>query len=670
MRRVMIWAVCMLLCLTAGAQAATAPYTTLTEDNEGNLITTLDGYAPSVVMTTFDGKVLKSAQDIFIDENDLLYIADTGNKRVVCATLDGEYLRTYGQGTLKKPTGVCVRNGKLYVADTSLKAIAVFDLETGEELNRYKKPEEPLYGDDVRFEPQKVQVNSAGVIYLISNGNPNGVAMLAEDGAFLGYFGANKTALGFGEILKRIFYTSEMLESLRQNVPNTPTNLTMDKYGLIFTATSGAAEDSVKKFNMAGENLLPPLTRLNTSLVDVAVGQEGTFYAISSLGYIYEYTEEGRLLFFFGGEDKTGNRDAMFGNLVSIAADSKGNIYVLDTNKNLVQGFKQTAYAKLLHHALELWREGLYAESMEPWQEVLRYNNLFDFAYAGLGKAYYKLADYEKSLEYFRLGDDKEGYSDSFWEVRAVALQNSMGGIIIGLVAFWLVMKLIRRTKPYKAFRAGLHRVGEIPVMRALRLVGRTPRNPAAAFEAVKADHAVSIRTATVLYVLLFVFFLLNKYASAFLFKTVPDGYYNIPMDIALFFGILALFIISLNLVCSTRQSEARMRDLYCGLPLALSPMFIFMPLMTILGYGLTYNEQFLMSFSSFIMIMGSVVLVIVMIREMQNYTYGETFRVVLLTLFVMMVLTLTMVVIVILLAQLFSFISTVIREGSYLVQM
>ena len=144
---------------------------------------------------------------------------------------------------------------------------------------------------------------------------------------------------------------------------------------------------------MAGENLLPPLTRLNNSLVDVAVGQEGIFYTISSLGYIYEYTEEGRLLFFFGGEDKTGSRDAMFGNLVSIAADSQGNIYVLDANKNLVQGFKQTAYAKRLHHALDLWREGLYAQSWEPWQEVLRYNNLFDFAYAGLGKAYYKLAE-------------------------------------------------------------------------------------------------------------------------------------------------------------------------------------------------------------------------------------------------------------------------------------
>lgn len=665
MKRLVLLCLILLLCMPLDALAGTAPYTTLTEDNEGRLITTLDGYIPSVVLDTFDGKRLKNAQDVFIGEDNLLYIADTGNKRVICTTLDGSLVRVYGEKKLKKPTGVCVRLGKVYVADTSLKAVVVYDQQTGEELMRYEKPVEPLYGEELRFEPGKVQVNAAGVMYVICNGNGNGVAMLSADGAFLGYFAANSTTLGLGDILKRLFYTPELLASLRQNVPNTPANLAMDSFGLIYTATTGAGTESVKRFNMAGENLLQEELRLDDAIIDVAVGSQGTFFAANQDGYLYEYTEEGRLLFFFGGEDKTGNRDALFKKITSIAVDQDGNLYVLDGSKNLIQVFNQTEYARLLHRAVALWQEGLYAESLTPWQEVLAYNSLFDLAHVGLGKAYYKLEDYEAARASFRLGGDKEGYSDAWWETRAVLLQDGL----VWLLAAYIAWRILRRIPMPAAVCSGWARLRATKACQALRLIRRTPLNPAAAFEAVKYRRAISVPMATALYGLLFGIILLGKYATAFLFRLTPDGEYTLLTDFVLVFGLLALFLVSLNLVCSTRTSEARLRDLYCTLPCALSPVYLLQPLLVALSYGLTYNEQFLIWFGTFLMIAGSVVLVVVMIRELQNYTYGETFRVVLLTLFVMAVLALTLVIVIILFAQLLTFFVSIVQEASYHVQ-
>ncbi len=666
MRRLFLLLI-VLVCLPICALAS-APYSTLTEDNDGELLATLDGYIPGGAFDTLDGKRLDNPQDLFIDENDILYIADTGNKRVVACTGEGEFLRAYGEGTLKKPSGVCVRLGRVYVADASRKAVIVFDRETGEEITRYEKPSEPRYGEKVRFEPLKVQADASGILYVISSGNAGGVAMLSPDGAFLGYFGANNASLGLSQVFKRLFYTADMLKSVCMNIPNTPGNLTMDKDGLLYTATPGATGESIKKFNMLGKNLLPALSRLDDNIVDVAVGGQGTFFALNSLGYVYEYTDEGRLLFFFGGEDKSGGRDGLFKNLTSIAVDGTGELYVLDAGKNLVQRLTATRYADEMHAALTLWQDGRYAESLEPWKRVMRSNSQFDLPYVGLGKAYDKLEDYGEAMTAFRLGGDREGYSDAFWEVRAVFLQTYFLWIVLGAVALFALHALVRRLRVPALVRAGV-KMANTRAASIARLIGRAPRNPAAAFYAVKCENALSVGAATALYALLFLLYVLGRYATGFLFKQVKDGEFNLAGDAALFFGLLALFLTALSLVCSTRQSEARPRDMYCGLPVALSPVFLIAPVLIVMSYLLTYNERFLMTFGVVLTAFGSLVMVTVMVREMQNYTYGETVRVLLLTLFSMLVIALTLTVVAILVTQLFEFFSSLIREAGYYAQ-
>ena len=89
-------------------------------------------YINEAAISDFQG-TLNSAQDIFIDENDKMYIADTGNNRVVVAKTDGTVLSviTSADGIeLKGPEGVYADNfGSIFVADTGNERISTFLLQ-------------------------------------------------------------------------------------------------------------------------------------------------------------------------------------------------------------------------------------------------------------------------------------------------------------------------------------------------------------------------------------------------------------------------------------------------------------------------------------------------------------------------------------------------------------
>ena len=101
--------ICMLCVLISAALPAYAvegtTYTYTLSMDRSKLITTMDAYLPAGTYLSEIG--LSSPEDLFLKGRDL-YIADTGNKRIVICSLDTGEIDTFGETELKKPTGISV----------------------------------------------------------------------------------------------------------------------------------------------------------------------------------------------------------------------------------------------------------------------------------------------------------------------------------------------------------------------------------------------------------------------------------------------------------------------------------------------------------------------------------------------------------------------------------
>ncbi len=666
-KRLLMLLLCWML-LPLGAAADEAPYYTLTEIYSGERAHSPAGYLPDGTYTEFNDDTLKRPSDLFVDDEDRMFISDEGNKRVILCGTDGEFVRTYGEDTFKQPSGIYAKNGRLYACDAKLKQVLVFDIETGGQVFTLEHPGTPLYGVNAKFEPLEIAVDDAGGMYVISKGNTNGIAQFSADGTFLGYFGANDTQLDLIEKLKRLTYTDEQLAMLKRVIPATPTALDMDARGLIYTVTTGA--QGVKRLNMAGLNIMGETNWSFDNIVDVAVGAYENIFIVNETGYIMEYTRDGRCLFHFGGQDQDRTRTGLFVSTVAIDVDSAGNLYVLDRDKALVQRFAVTDYANLVHRGLSLYQEGRYAESREPWEQVLQLNSMFDYAHMGLGRAYYKLERYDEALAASRRGGDKAGYSDSFWEVRNLFLQDGIMWIIGGLFALWLFGKVWRqlkmRCKPVQRFVSGISRIGNVKLIRELRFTPYFLRNPSDAYYGVRREGKVSVLSSTLLYAAAIVIYIVNKYACGFLFKTVQDGRFEVGMDLTVLIGGIALFLIACNLICSIRDGEGTFKQMYCGFACALGPYILLKPVAFALSFVLTYNEAFIITMLDLAALALCLMLVVMMVKSLQNYTFRETFAALLLTLFTMLMIVIALVIAAALVAQLWEFITAIWKEARF----
>lgn len=650
---------------------ADSPYKTYTIDGYGYVTETQTAYLPYQTITKIGEEALTGPTDFALTDDGYMYILDSGNRRVVVSDMDARLIATFGEDVLVNPRGIYVTEDHIcYVADRDARSIFVFD-ENGSLIQAYGKPDHPLYGEGLDFLPLKIVVNDSGTMYVVCESNNNGIVQISpvEGGTFLGYFGTNNTNASLWRILWRAIQTDAQRAKSVGNLPSTPDNMAIDEKGLIYTVTRGEKYDTLKRLNIAGINMID-CDAYEEVPSAVAVGNHDNVFVASTNGYIYEFNNEGDLLFVFGGSDDGQQRIGLSTKVEAIQIDGSDKIYILDSDKAQIQVFEPTEFTRHLHEALYLFSKGRYTESKEPLSRVLRMNNLFDYANMAMGRALLQEEDYDEALRYAKLAKDYDGYSDAFWEIRNNWLKRNLVTVILLILGIWLVRKILKLADKkwgiLKAPRAALKRFGGLKLVRELKYMFFFIRHPIDGCYGIKRQNQVSVASANVILFTGILFYIINKYFCGFLFKTVREGSYDILSDVGLLLIALVLVTGCNYLMCTINDGEGKLKDIYCSFIYSLTPYLLFMPVIFAVSHGVTYNEAFFVDFASLFMFVWIGILLFISIREINNYTVKETVKIIGLTAFTILIALLLAFIIYVLWAQVFDFIQSLFGEVVY----
>lgn len=653
---------------------ADAPYKTYTVDGYGYVTETQTAYLPYETITKIGEEALIAPTDFTLLKDGYMYILDSGNKRVVVSDMEANLISTFGENVLVNPKGMYVTADHIcYVADRDAKKIFVFD-ENGEMIQSYGKPTAAMYGETQDFLPIKIVVNEAGTMYVICESNTNGMAQISpvDGGTFLGYFGTNATDPSLWNIIWRSILTDAQRAKMQANIPATPDNMAIDEKGLIYTVTRGEEFETLKRLNIAGTNMIDKnnVERYEEVPAAVAVGNHDNAFVASQMGYIYEYNNEGELLFVFGGSDDEQQRIGLSTKVEAIQVDTEDKIYVLDSDKAQIQVYEPTEFTDHLHAALYLFSKGRYTESKEPLSEVLKMNNLFDYANMAMGRALYKEENYNDSLYYAKLAKDYDGYSDSFWEIRNNWLKRNLAAVIVIVFILYVLKKVIDILDKKKHIldrpRKALERFGKIGIISELRYMFYYMRHPIDGCYGIKREGRVSVLSSNIMLLTITVFYIINKYFCGFLLKNVREGSYDVLSDIGLVLIVLGLVVGCNYLMCTINDGEGKFKHIYCSFIYSMAPYIVFMPILFVLSHVLTYNEVFFIDFGTLFMVVWIAVLAFLAIKEINNYTVKETFKIIFLTLFTIFIACLLAFIIYVLWAQVFDFIQSLFGEVVY----
>ncbi|VEU81216.1 YIP1 family protein [Haploplasma axanthum] len=627
-----------------------APYPTYTVGSNG-LILTQTAYEPTGKMTINES--LNAPQDMFIKDG-IIYVADTGNQRIIKVNSKGEILLKIEN--INQPTGIHVdSNNNIYVADKGSKLVIKYD-ELGNEIQRFGRPTAPLFGDAL-YEPKKIVSGPRDILYIVGEGSTNGLIQLNSRGEFLGFFGTNPTTKSFWQSIADIFNVG-----YARTIPVSPDNVAIDEKGSVFTV-SKTSSDNIKKFNISSSITLS-MHQEDDIPVAVKVNDFGNIYSISETGVITEYDSYGNLIFMFGGLD-TGNE--VLGRFVKpadIEIDANNNLYILDTGSNAIHILVRTEFAGKIHQGLNNYKNGIY--DIEEWREVLQMNSFFALANKSIANALYRNNQYDEALAYFRLANDREGYSDAFWQVRYDWLQSNLAVLFIVIISAFVLVKVLKivdkKHKIYDPIRAINDKVKNQRIVKESSYLRKILKNPADTVYSLKRERKSSVLTATIIYVVFAVLTLISLYTTGFIFNTANGGF-GALREVAITVGVIALFIVANHLISSLQSGEGWFRDIYIGIAYALAPVLISIVPLILLSHVLTINEIFIYSVAKTIAWAWAGILVIIVIKEVHNYTVKELIVNLLLTIFTMLMIILIGFLVYLLSVQLFDYFGGLIRE-------
>lgn len=431
-------------------------------------------------LDNLEGVRLMKPQSLFAID-DLLYVADTGNNRIIELKRNG--IEFTVRRVIREMTGAAVNtfnqpydifvdeNGNIYVADFGNQRVTMMDKDLNW-VQDYTKPADNTFDQSLNFLPKKITVDVAGRVYALCQNVNKGLVKYEADGTFSGFIGANKVTISTGEyIWKRYFQTKEQRAQSESFVPTEYENLCIDPDGFIYVTTTVFSEYDLKwdnakpirRLNSLGNDILikndryPPIGDLYwqeqsldygpSRFTDITVLKNDIYVALDrTRGRLFGYDSQGVLLWAFGTK---GNVEGAFTGAISL--EHMGyDLLVLDQLENSITLFQTTEYGKTIYDAVETYLDGKYDESADLWRDVMKQNANYPLAFRGIGRAILRQNQYEEAMDYFRMAHDRENYGRAFKLYRKEWVEKNIWWIVLIAAVLLIVPLAVGRAKKLK----------------------------------------------------------------------------------------------------------------------------------------------------------------------------------------------------------------------------
>lgn len=624
----------LLLCNTAAASSM-VPYTTYTYDKTGMALESPHAYVPG---EEYDGRALgitdlADASDIFVDKKQNIYIADTGNNRIIVLDKNFKKIKDFamfynpeldpavnadGIDQFNGVSGVYVTDdGHLFAADTENGRIVEFD-ENYQYIRSIYAPESDILGENYTFKPKTLVIDSAGRMYVMNQNENQGLMELSLDGEFIGFFGAQSVKRTVFDWFRTLFMTDAQKSRIAKIIPRVYSNVAIDDKDFIWlTSNSGdeysrsaymsskASEDAtIKRMNPNGKDVL---VRNGTwapggdlwepsSIVDVAVKENGIYTILDdSYNKLFTYNANGDLLYAFGG---TGTQDGVL-TLASAIAYFGDDLLVLDKEDDTILRYKRTAYGELLEKAIKADTDRDFEESIACWNQVLDQNQNLDLAYQGIGRNYLRNGDYNKALENFKKIDDRDGYSKAFRYARSAYVKKHflpVVGIPAVFVFLWILFKKYVNRENKKLYATGSAHSLKEELLYAFRAI----YHPFDGFWEIKRERRGSVRSATVIVILLILTFMYKSMGTGFLFRQVNLEYINLFQNVLNVVIPMLLWCFASWGLTTLMGGEGSLKDIYVMTSYSLTPLILLnIPVVIASNFLVLEEVQFMTFFTT-----------------------------------------------------------------------
>ena len=713
---------------------ASEPYDTYTYSIDGVPLMSPDAYRTQQVVDSSDMKIKNisalnslsdSANDVVTDNDGNVYIADTGNNRVVildkrykAKAVVSDFVDEYGSAQkFSAPQGIFVQTTVdeetnsiaryLYVCDTGNRRIVVFvENELGEYVHSrtIDKPVTPVLTEQA-FEPSAIAVDLYGRIFVVSPKCFEGVIVMSSEGDFTGFIGVQKVTYTLIDMIWRRFQSAEQRASEVKKLADPYNNITVDEEGFVYVPltptdkaaqyaaikSKSAASSPIKKLNSAGTEIMKrngffdPSGEVDilggegvSKITDVAIGEEGAWTILDkSRSRTFTYDQNGNLLFAFGdmGEQlgsiakdkaKSISYQRIKDHEATEAAGAVRYDYHLlvlyqDGTVSRLAVYEPTDYYDTIISALRNQNEHKYSESIFYWQDVLKRNNNFDLAYIGIGKALFSQGKYDEAQLMLESAYETEQHDKAFMEIRKEFIQKYLIWLLIAAIAL-IVLFVKFLGYAKKKNKATSLKVGRKTYWEELLYVFHLVFHPFDGFWDLKHEKRGSVRAASTFMGLTILAFFYQAIGQGYSFNPRGD-YSTVFIQVIAVVVPVALWVVGNWCLTTLFDGEGSFKDIYIATGYSLAPLPLFVTISTILTNVMTAGEGKMVNLLVTIGYVWVFILLFFGTMVTHDYTMGKNFITIIGTIVAMAIIIFVIVLFSSLVAKMVGFVFAIVSE-------